>query len=580
MIKCKGCGTVSEYLGTVCPKCKEKYSLCAAELENIEKDTEAAFALRDFDRASEGLRILCDFGSVAAIKKYASMLENGQLVKRDAKSAAYYYLLGARLGDAHCALNYSRLVRRESERLFYFWLCYSALLGYTDAYLPLAEALLARSERDAALYYFSLAEESGSKSAAARLAILYAEDESTLAYSKWYLDKFTVPPLRALRLAYTLRNTEPVEPQMPEHPDFRAFVYSLVHTAKEIGADTAYFGLCEILSDIGEISMQCALALCLANGVGTARDGERAIALLTDAKERGSAAASRSLGDIYKEGKIVEADPSRALEYYLWAAEAGDGECYEIMGETYLRGESVERSVPEAIRLFDLAAREGVASAREKSDELKEKRRALFDNAGTAASDEDAFRLYCISAGMGYIPAYRELATLFLLGRGTRRDRGRAFYWYKRAVDEGDYDALYPLALCYSRGIGTAFDFNMARRTLLAAASRGVAEAKEELVRILENKKRRLARKTYSRAMGQIHKRKFAEAKESLEACVVLSHPKGIYTLGCLCEFGIGIEANRERAFSLYEEAFALRFRDPRATYKLSVLKMSREALR
>ena len=580
MIRCIKCGFVSEYLSATCPKCKEKYVLSGTDLENIAKDAEAALEKRDFDRAAEGLRILSDFGSLEAIKKYAAMKERGDLVKRDQRAAAYYYLLGAKQNDPHCAFNYYRLTKRENERVALFWLSFAAILGYTDAYLPLADSLLLQKSRDAARYYLALAEEAKDRTAAARLAELYAEDEDTLSYAKWYLDKFTVPPLCAIRLAYRLRNVEPLEPPTPHHPDFSGFVTSLLYTAKEIGADAAYCRLCEILSEGGNLDMQCSHALCLANGVGTLRNTERAIALLLDAAKRGSAAAYRSLGDMYREGRAADKSAERALEYYLAAAELGEFECYEIMGEIQLRGELAQRNIPEAIRLFDLAAEGGVISAREKSDELKAKRKELFDKAESAECAEESFRLFCISAGMGYVPAYKELATLFLIGRGTKRDRCRAFLWYKRAVEEGDGDALYPLALCYSRGIGTAFNFSLARATLIRAASRGVKKAEEELVRILENKKRRLAQKTYSRAMGLIHKKKFGEAKDSLEACAVLGHAKGIYTLGCLCEFGIGIESDRERAFSLYERAFSLRFRDPKATYKLSVLKMSKEALK
>ena len=50
----------------------------------------------------------------------------------------------------------------------------------------------------------------------------------------------------------------------------------------------------------------------------------------------------------------------------------------------------------------------------------------------------------------------------------------------------------------------------------------------------------------------------------------------GIYTLGCLNEFGLGIPTNREVAFRLYETSFDLKFRDPRAVYKLRILRMAR----
>ena len=82
--------------------------------------------------------------------------------------------------------------------------------------------------------------------------------------------------------------------------------------------------------------------------------------------------------------------------------------------------------------------------------------------------------------------------------------------------------------------------------------------------------------KVYSNAMTLIYKRQFKEAEKLLRVCLRLGHAKGIYTLGCLNEFGLGIPTNREVAFRLYETSFDLKFRDPRAVYKLKILKMAR----
>jgi TPR repeat protein len=76
--------------------------------------------------------------------------------------------------------------------------------------------------------------------------------------------------------------------------------------------------------------------------------------------------------------------------------------------------------------------------------------------------------------------------------------------------------------------------------------------------------------------MEMIYQKKFEEAEELLRVCLKLGHGKGIYTLGCLNEFGLGIPSNREMAFRLYETAFELKYRDPRAVYKLQILRMIR----
>ena len=177
---------------------------------------------------------------------------------------------------------------------------------------------------------------------------------------------------------------------------------------------------------------------------------------------------------------------------------------------------------------------------------------------------------------MGYVPAYKEIARAFLAGRGIKKSRQQAFLWFEKAVESGDEEALYEYALCYSRGIGTAFDYKKAIELLVKSVRLGNTEAKSEIERLMQNKRRHMLESVYSKAMTLIHKRCFTEAEELLRICLKLGHAKGIYTLGCLNEFGLGIPTNREMAFRLYETAFDLKFRDPRAVYKLKILRMVR----
>ena len=168
------------------------------------------------------------------------------------------------------------------------------------------------------------------------------------------------------------------------------------------------------------------------------------------------------------------------------------------------------------------------------------------------------------------------MARAFLEGRGIKKNRQQAYLWFEKAAEAKDDEALYEYGLCFSRGIGTAFNFKKAVEVLSKAARLGSADAKRELERIMGNKRRHMLRKVYSNAMEMIHKREFKEAENLLRICLRLGHAKGIYTLGCLNEFGLGIPTNRELAFRLYETAFELKFRDPRAVYKLRILRMAR----
>jgi TPR repeat protein len=59
-----------------------------------------------------------------------------------------------------------------------------------------------------------------------------------------------------------------------------------------------------------------------------------------------------------------------------------------------------------------------------------------------------------------------------------------------------------------------------------------------------------------------------------------LGHACATYTIGCFYEFGLGVECNKDRAYELYEEAFKNKFRDPRASYKLTVLKLIKNTIK
>jgi TPR repeat protein len=225
-----------------------------------------------------------------------------------------------------------------------------------------------------------------------------------------------------------------------------------------------------------------------------------------------------------------------------------------------------------------MGAKEGHSGAREKAELLKRKREEMYiaGKEMRISNPEQSFRAFAISSSMGYIPSYKEMAKAFILGQGIKKNRSQGFLWLEKAVENGDDEALYDYGLCFSRGIGTAFDFRRATEILSKAARLGSKEAGEELKRLMENRRRHMLRKVYSNAMTLIHKKKFTEAEQLLKICLRLGHAQGIYTLGCLNEFGLGIPTNREVAFRLYETAFDLKFRDPRAVYKLRILRMAR----
>ena len=176
---------------------------------------------------------------------------------------------------------------------------------------------------------------------------------------------------------------------------------------------------------------------------------------------------------------------------------------------------------------------------------------------------------------MGNIAAEHRLAFCYENGIGTKKDRYAAFYWYKSAQDGGAEGATFDLARCYAYGMGVGFDYKKAINLFLKSGE-DKELIKAEVERLLGAKRRRMINALFSRAMRLLYQKKITPAYEILEGLCHLGHAQGIYTLGCLLEFGFGAKADRDRAYQLYERAYKLAFRDPRQSYKLIVLKMVR----
>lgn len=581
MIRCSKCGYVGSYYGPKCPSCKEAFNLTPEEIEEKIREIEKAEQLKQYELAAEGHHILADAGRMESQKKYAAMLEKGDGVQRDLDAAMEYYYMAAEKNDAHSAYRYAKLAERTNERVASFWLLYSAALGCVDAYPTLADKLSRDGDDELANYYYALSAAYDDTDSIVTLAKRYYNGigtEQNLPYAKWYMDKLILPPIHAIKMAYKLRSVKADDPGVPRHPDYDRMLRRLAIRAQDYGFKKAYHNLTKMLSDREDMQARMILGMLYAEGEGCEQNVNTALTYLASSAVHGNAEAYRHMGDIFISGKLIEADADKALECYKAAADLGMTNAYETMGDIFHKGELVKRDIPRAIELYDIGAKEGHSGAREKAELLKNKREELYSvGEGLRASNpEQSFRAFAISSGMGYVPSYKQMARAFLNGTGIKKDRSQAFLWYEKAVNSKDDDALYEYGLCFSRGIGTPFNFNRAIEVLSKAARLGSKDARAEIERLMGNKRRHMLNKVYSNAMTLIHKKKFKEAEGLLRICLRLGHDKGIYTLGCLNEFGLGIPTNREVAFRLYETAFELKFRDPRAVYKLRILRMAR----
>lgn len=594
MIRCKNCGYEYDYTGKSCPVCSAAPIIDLSDKETTVRELKRATEEKNQKKIYFCRHLLADAGDVESMREFAKAVEKNAKDGEDIDTAMAYYKKAAEKNDPYSAYKFSRLIGRSSEEASRFWLRYSAVLGSIHSYPEAAELFSSEGKEEIAAYYVSRAAACDDTLSIVNMAKRWCEGigvEPNPAYARWYLDKLTLPPISAIKLAHKLRMTEPSEPPRLSFPSYDKYIRLLADNAKKLGFFTAYFYLESALANAGDFNAALAVGILLAEGKGCEKDTERGISLIESAVLRGNPAAALYLAEEYRRGAILDKDLNTAIKYYKKAAELGYPAAYEKIADIYRESDSVGKHIGRIIELYELAAAGGSESAEAKARELIRAREDFYleayniINLKQKVTKEEAFTAYrsaAISTAMGDARAALLLAKCYAFGFGTEKSRATAFYWYKHAADSGCADALLPLGLCYSRGFGTEFSYKLAVKFLTEADKAGLKGAKEELETVYKRRMKKMVRSLYANAMELIHQKKFSEAARLLSSFESLAYPKAIYTLGCLYEFGRGVtHSDRIRAEKYYEKAFIGNdmygsFKDPNSNYKLTILRMIR----
>lgn len=579
MIICKKCGYEGLYQGPNCPECNERFVLDKTDIKDQLSILEDALKNKQYEEVIECYRILADAGYTPAEREYAKILEKGQLTPRNLDAAMSYFYRAAEKNDPYSAFRYSRLATRTNDETGRFWLIYSAILGCPEAYPIVAEEFSDCGYEEDAHYFYWLAAACDDVESIVTMGKRYYDGvgtEPSAEYAKWYMDKLKIPPIYAIKLAYKLRHTEAKEPPPVMPQNYNGLLHRLAVQADNCGFDTAAFRLREILAERNDEESLAIVGESLVEGKGCSKDVDGGLKILEYASSLGNLRAHLTLGRLYREGNHTGKNTHLALEYYSKAGELGSADAYLILGDIFYTGETGERDIAKAVKFYDTATAMGSADAQRKADNIKKERETLYTRALSEESknSEETFRLYAISCAMGHPEAAFKLACCFEKGIGTKKNRHGAFAWYKKSAELGNNEALFPLGICYAKGFGTKLDFIKAKQTLILAERCGDERAHSAIIDLMERKMTKIAKQLYSSAMRLIYQKKFEIAKIHLEISADLMYPKAIYTLGCLYEFGIVVKCDKEKGYALYEKSYSLFFRDPRAKYKLKVLKM------
>ncbi len=579
MVFCKVCGYEGAYTSKLCPVCKQELKLSESEISEIRNNIELAKKHKETETVIEGYHILADLGDTEGEREWARLLEKGDGVSQDIDLAMDFYRRAAEKFDSLSAYKYSELLSRINDTVSRFWLEFSAFLGYERAYLDAAKSHISRGESAYANHYLYLAAIYDDVDAIVMLSERYYKGEGiekSPEIAKWYMERLNFPPLHALRLSLKLRSFKAKEAPNISLRDRRELAINLLGKANKLQLSHPVFFLTSYLFEEGDVREGVALGEMYLTGFGTKQNSHQGMRCLSRAAASGNAKAYMSLGKIYLEGIHTERNTRLAIEYLEKAASLGLGEAYEQLGDVYHNAALEYFSIPTALSFYQKGAAQGSYGARKKADKILSIREQFYKKALECAniSPEESFKNRIAGAAMGHPGAKILLAEAYARGIGTKPDRAEAFALWKSAADD-DFDRAYlPLGLCYAYGFGVAFDFDKALKALSIADRRGEGKARGEVRRLLENKKRALAKKFYSTAMRLIYLGKFNTAKNYLEAASDLMLSKAIYTLGCLYEFGKGTSTDKAEAYRLYDKADKSGFSDNRSKYKLTILKM------
>ena len=591
MIKCPECQYIFEYNGSTCPICGAAVTVSAEDIANARREIASPGYSADKDGIIACRHLLADYGDTDSQREYARILEE-RGGDENMDLAMKYYYLSALGNDPKAAFHYAVLAERTSEIAASFWIRYSAILGYKEGFTRVGDLMMKNGSYELAAYYYSEAAICDDTEAIVTMAKLYYEGKGVTRsepYAKWYLDKLTIPPIHAIRLAYRLRAVRTQDPPRIEFPNYEKYLRDLAAEARRYRIDTAYYTLTKMLADRNDINAMAALATLLLEGRGCAKNVREAISVTDRCITHGNAAAAVFLAEEYLTGRNIGINVNSAIEYFTYAAKLGYTAAYERIGDIYREGKLVPYDIAKAIELYETAASSN-ASAQRKANELLRARDTYFKQGAavlnsartvTVSEAKEAFRSLAIATAMGSAPAHRLLAKCYANGFGTKQDRQRAFLWYAKAVELGDPESALPLALCYCRGFGTKLSYKKGIPILKLLAESGDKRAEEELFSLYERRTEKAVRSVYSQAMRLIYMKKFAEAKTLLDNVAYMEYPKALYTLGAMHEFGLGTKSDKHKANEYYLAAakgssrFAP-FTDARAEYKSLLLKLIR----
>ncbi|GBC41295.1 kinase-like domain-containing protein [Rhizophagus irregularis DAOM 181602=DAOM 197198] len=160
---------------------------------------------------------------------------------------------------------------------------------------------------------------------------------------------------------------------------------------------------------------------------------------------------------------------------------------------------------------------------------------------GTEKNLEKAFYWYQKAAEKDQIDAMLNLANRYYNGEGTEKNLEKAFYWCQKAAEKDQIDAMYYLAVYYRNGEGTIKNLEKAFHWYQKAAEMDHIDAMYSLAVHYRN--------------GEGIEKNLEKACHWYQKAAEKGHIDAILNLAACCRNGEGTEKNLERAFYWHQIA-------------------------
>jgi TPR repeat protein len=197
-----------------------------------------------------------------------------------------------------------------------------------------------------------------------------------------------------------------------------------------------------------------------------------AVRLIKAAADAGWVPANALLGSMYLTGHQMPVDLPSAFIYTTAAAKCGEVAAEYNLGVMYLRGQGVGRNLDFAFELYRRAARKG------HSDAWTSLANRYFNGEGTPKNSQRGMALLEEGAALGLPDIKARLGYEYFMGVNVTKDRPRAIQLIQEAAGANSGMAMWLLSVMYRTGEGLAQNDQEARRWALAAAEKGIPEAK------------------------------------------------------------------------------------------------------